>query len=397
MAKWPISRRKFILHSSSAAGLMLAGGPLAAMSAPVATETQTESGERAPTPTVRARAIPSCAWKRTLGDLPKIALMPEDGVPPQDRAGLNTLTRVKKGIPLGGIGAGNFMYNICGTFGPWQMKVGRYEERFLPQGAFHVREQVDGKRATTRTLATDDVVAAWPRLQSDEGEYHALFPRGWSTYRPFETNIALEFFSPVIKDNYRETSLPAALFQFRVHNPLSSPVEVSVMFTFPNAPYTGSQNTPMGKPKGAEVDETARERRGLTNELARDEHLGITAILMKAHHPSNPAETESSEWCIATNAAASHTTSWDGEGDGTEIWQDFAADGELSDKLLSLDSKLPSGALCVKVKVAPRSEVTVPFALTWYFPQIEFGHGTRWWRRYTEYYPAKPVRRHGSR
>jgi len=390
MAKRPISRRKFILRSSGAAGLMLAGGPLAAMPAPVAAETRTESGERSQTPTVQAQAIPSCAWKRSLGDLPKIGLRAEDGVPPQDRAGLNTLTRVKKGIPLGGIGAGNFMYNICGTFGPWQMKVGRYEERFLAQGAFHIREQVKGKRETVRTLATDDVLPAWTRLQPGEGEYCALFPRGWCTYQPFETNISLEFFTPVIKDNYRETSLPAALFQFRIHNPLSSPVAVSVGFTFPNAPYTGPQNTPMGKPNGAGVDETARERRGLTNELARDEHLGITAILMKAHHPTNPPETESSEWCIATNAEASHTTTWDGDGDGAEIWQDFAADGELSDKPLSLDSKLPSGALCVKVKVAPGSEVTVPFALTWYFPQIEFGQGTRWWRRYTEYYPAKP-------
>ena len=390
MAKRPISRRKFLLHSSGAAGLMLAGGPLAAMPAPVAAETQTMSREKSKAPPERAWAIPSCAWKRTLGDLPKIALMPEDGVPPQDRAGLNTLTRVKKGVPLGGIGTGNFMYNICGTFGPWQMKVGRYEERLLSQGAFHIREQVRGKHATARTLATDDVLPDWPRLQPGEGEYHALFPRGWCTYRPFETNIALEFFTPVIKDNYRETSLLAALFQFRIHNPLSSPVEVSVMFTFPNAPYTGPQNTPMGKPKGADVDETARERRGLTNDLTHDARLGITAILMKAHHPTNPPETENSEWCIATNAEASHTTVWDGEGDGTEIWQDFAADGELSDKPLSQDSKLPSGALCVKVKVAPGSEVTIPFALTWYFPQIEFGHGTRWWRRYTEYYPAKP-------
>jgi non-lysosomal glucosylceramidase len=391
MAKQPISRRKFVLHSSGAAGLMLAGGPLAAMAAPVAAETRTKSGQRSQLPTEQARVIPSCAWKRTLGDLPKIALMPEDGVPAQDRAGLNTLTRVKKGIPLGGIGAGNFMYNICGTFGPWQMKVGRYEERFLPQGAFHIREQVNGKRATARTLATDDVLPAWARLQPGEGEYYALFPRGWCIYRPFETSIALEFFSPVIKDNYRETSFPASLFEFRIHNPLSSPVEVSLMFTFPNAVYTGPQNTPMGKPKGADVDETARERRGLTNELARDEHLGITAILMKAHHPTNPPETESSEWCIATNAGASHAASWDGESDGAEIWQDFSADGELGDKPLSSGSKLPSGALCVKVKVDPGSEVTVPFALTWYFPQIEFGHGTRWWRRYTEYYPAKPV------
>jgi hypothetical protein len=40
-----------------------------------------------------------------------------------------------------------------------------------------------------------------------------------------ETNITLEFFTPIIKDNYRETSLPASLFQFRIHNPSSSPVD----------------------------------------------------------------------------------------------------------------------------------------------------------------------------
>src|SRR5215831_14439226 len=333
MAKRPISRRKFLLNSSGAAGLMLAEGPLAATAARVVAEAQAKSGERSQTSTERAWAIPSCAWKRSLGNLPKISLMPEDGVPPQDRAGLNTLMRVKKGIPLGGIGAGNFMYNICGTFGPWQMKVGRYEERFLPQGAFHFREQVGGKRATARTLATDDVLPAWPRLQPGEGEYYALFPRGWCTYRPFETNIVLDFFSPVIKDNYRETSLPAALFQFRIHNPLSSPIEVSVMFTFPNAPYTGPQNTPLGNTP--EASRTTKERNGLTNELARDEHLGITAILMKAHHPTNSPETESSEWCIATSAVTSHTTNWDGEGDGAEIWQDFFGDGELADRPLS--------------------------------------------------------------
>jgi hypothetical protein len=263
MAKRPISRRKFLLHSSGAAGLMLAGGPFAAMPTPAAADAQTKSGARPQTATLPAQAIPSCAWKRTLGDLPKISLMPEDSVPPQDRSGLNTLTRVKKGISLGGIGAGNFMYNICGTFGPWQMKVGRYEERFLPQAAFHIREQVSGKPGTARTLATDDVLPAWARLQPGEGEYYALFPRGWCTYKPFQTKVTLEFFSPVIKDNYRETSLPTSLFQFRIYNPLASPVEVSVMFTFPNAPYTGPQNTPLGSAKEPEAGGTARERRGL--------------------------------------------------------------------------------------------------------------------------------------
>jgi uncharacterized protein (DUF608 family) len=296
---------------------------------------------------------------------------------------LNTLTRTQKGIPLGGIGAGNFMYNLCGSFGPWQMKTGRYEERFLSQGAFHVWEKVEGKDATARTLATHDVLPAWARLKPAEGGYYALFPRGWCIYEPFETNISLQFFSPVIKDNYRETSLPVGLFLFKIHNPLQSVAKVSVMFTFPNAPYTGPQNTPFQSALAM------RERRGLINSVAQVPDKEITAILMRAHDPSNPPETENSEWCIATLGAASYLTAWDGSGDGSDVWKDFSTDGRLANEALSPAGPLPSGALSTHVELAPGSEVTVPFALAWYFPQVEFGGGTRWWRRYTEYYPPK--------
>lgn len=339
-----------------------------------------------PTPgTLRiSRDIPSCAWKRPLGVLPRIELLPDP-----DNA-LNTLARTKKGVPLGGIGAGNFMYNLCGSFGPWHLKTGRYEERFLSQAAFHLRETVDGKAATARTLATDDVLPAWPRLEPGEGDYHALFPRGWCTYKPFSTDISLQFFSPVIKDNYRETSFPAAVFLFRIHNPLAAPAKISLMFTFPNAPYTGPQNLPaMDKLLASMKTKSAeRARQGLRNEVDRDLDRGITAILMKAHDPSNPPETENTEWCMATSAPATYVTSWDGTGDGSDVWEDFTADGKLANNELRAESKLPAGALCVEVEVAPGSEVTVPFALAWYFPQIEFEPGTRWWRRYTEYFPA---------
>lgn len=376
-------------ESSSAAGLMLVGRPLAAAIRSAAWDPQTQAGTVSPQPARHAWAIPPCAWTRPLASLPGIELMPEPSAGGGEKSGLNTLTRTKKGIPLGGIGAGNFMYNLCGTFGPWQLKVGRYEERFLSQGAFHVWEKVEGKDATVRTLATDDVLPAWTRLKPAEGDYYALFPRGWCTYRAFETDVALQFFSPIIKDNYRETSLPAALFLFKIHNSLDYAAKISLMFTFPNAAYTGPQNTPMAKMNEAGAHSTARERRGLTNSLAQDPDQKVTAILMRAHDPSNPPETENSEWCIATRGEASYLTAWDGSGDGSDVWKDFSADGMLANEALSPASTLPSGALSVQVEVAPGAEVTVPFALTWYFPQIEFGSGTRWWRRYTEYYPAR--------
>lgn len=327
---------------------------------------------------------------------------------------LTTSARTKKGIPLGGIGAGNFMYNLCGTFGPWQMKPGKYEERFLPQAAFHVREQMKGEAPRQRTLATEDVLPAWQKLKVGAGTYAALFPRGWCTYDGFETDISLQFFSPLIKENYRETSLPVAVFLFHLKNIQTKPVKVSVMFTFPNAPYTGLHNLNLeitdalqqqiqALPPNIQqmlvefktmlansMAVLAKERTGLKNKLAGQAGDGITAIVMQATDPTNPPETQDSEWCIATSSKATYNPSWNGAGDGSDIWAEFSENGKLGNQPSASDSKLSSGAIAVEVTLGPGEEAVVPFTLAWYFPQVEFGGGTRWWRRFTEYFPARP-------
>ncbi len=342
--------------------------------------------------------IPSCAWTRTMGNVPRQAVSKGRHGP------FNTATRTKKGVSLGGIGAGSFMYNYCGSFGPWHMKPGRYEERFLEQAAFHVREHVlDGhSKPQARTLATDDVLPAWPRLQPGEAEYAALFPQGWCTYNAgFASQISLHFFSPIIKENYRETSLPVGLFLFKAANPLDVAIDISLMFTFPNAPYTGPHNLHFIEDFGQslEVDlgeddalqlhvskemrALQSERTGLTNHVSQED--GVTAIIMRANSPHNSPETENSEWCIATTGNASFFTSWDGDSDGSAVWEDFVADGVLSSTSTNASYTQPAGALAIRVKLEPGQEAVLPFALSWHFPQVEFGSGTRWWRRYTEY------------
>ena len=344
--------------------------------------TETQATEGAPQDTHASPwPIPACSWRHSLGDTPV--------TDPENKSPHNTRTRTKKGMPLGGIGAGNFMYNVAGSFGPWMMKPGRYEERFLWQAAFHFREEMPGKEVKLRTLATDDMLPGWKPLSQGDGDYYALFPRGWINYKVFETEVGLHFYSPIIKDNYRETSLPAACFLMKVRNPLSVPARVAVMFTFPNAPYTGPTALPqwIGL-SGSNPPSTEESRAGLKNEVARDAAGKVTAIVMKADHPSNTPGTQGSEWCIATSAPATYVTSWDGGGEGTDIWDAFAAHGTLTNSALSADSSLPCGALAVEAEVPPQGEITIPFALTWFFPEVQFGEKTRWRRRYTEYYPT---------
>jgi non-lysosomal glucosylceramidase len=323
------------------------------------------------------KAPPACAWRRPLGDAGR-----PDG---SYENVLNTPTRSKKGIPLGGIGAGNFMYNLAGTFGPWMMKPGRYEERFLSQAAFHVREEVDGRPAVVRTLATDDVLPAWSRLEKGAADYYALFPRGWVAYRGFGTRIRLEFFSPIVKEDYRLTSLPVAVFVFDVENPLPSRARVSVLFTFPNAPYNGPQNLRKGQALGIAE---AVPRGGLASRVVEDE--GMTAVVMSAHDPANPPETQDTEWCIASRRGATFVPTWDGGGTGADVYRDFSDDGSLSDRPLATAMSQPAGAIAVAVELAPGERRSVPFVLAWHFPQVRFPKGQGWRRRYTEYFPAGP-------
>lgn len=343
-------------------------------------------------------SIPNCAWQHTLGDVPITQTFDMMQIH-------NTSTRTKRGMPLGGIGAGNFMFNFCGSFGPWHFKPGRYEERFLSQAAFHVREEVVGQEARARTLATDDVLPGWQRLEKGDGNYFALFPRSWFTYDAFHTDISLQYFSPLIKHNYRESSFPVAHFLFKLVNRQQVPVRISVMFTFPNAPYTGSQNLSLDQQDGQGQEDQAfpdmrpwyrqataalvKNRTGLINEAVSTGDL--RAIVMKAQSQDNEPETQNTEWCIASTTEAgqiSHTTAWDGAGDGGDIWSDFVEDGRLNDIPPIVASNLPAGALCVDVTLQPGEEKVIPFVLSWHFPLVEFGSGTQWSKRYTEYFPA---------
>ncbi len=301
--------------------------------------------------------IPRGAWQRTIGDVPTGC---QSNCP-------------KRGIVLGGFGAGAFMYNISGSFGPWADEVGEYSSTWLKEGAFHIYEECEGGKKV-KCLSRDTMMPAWNKMAQGEGSYYALQPKGWCVYNCFKCDVSSEFFSPIIPNNYRETSYPVAVWQFEFSNPTSEIAEVSVMFTWPNPPFNGGK----------------RVRTGFSNTLVSDS--GNIGIVLKANNPSNTVETENSEWCIATQATERVTVSyasWDRGGDGSDIWNQFSDDGILSNNINSLDS---ASAIAVKAVLAPGEKITVPLVLSWDFPVVEFKnifgleHSTQWWKRYCEYF-----------
>jgi non-lysosomal glucosylceramidase len=307
------------------------------------------------------------------------------------------------GVPLGGVGAGSFMVNQAGTFGPWFFGGSQddsWEMRAVPQAAFHVREQVGSAGATVRTLATNgpqvtgtlgpvpqrswqSPLPAWNRLQPGEGTYAALYPFGWTSYTPFRTDVSMRFFSPIVAGEDRRTSLPVAYFDVRLANHTGTTSDVSVMFTMPNVPeHVGRA--------------PATVRTGLSSRFQVDRPTGVRAVTLSADDPSNTPDAAHSQWTIAAKPGrgqkVSYTTSWNANGDGADVYAPFQRSGRLDDA--PLDRSASAGAIAVSAKLRPGEVTTIPFALSWDFPQVTFANNnTTWMRRYTDFYGARETAR----
>ncbi|NQT52333.1 hypothetical protein HQ576_09800, partial [bacterium] len=227
------------------------------------------------------------------------------------------------GVPLGGFGAGSFMLNPSGTFGPWHFKVGSPEPtRRLAAAAFHFYDKPDGGPAAVTTLTAAAHMPSWTPLPSSRcGQYHALYPKGWFTYRCFDTDLSLKFFSPILRGTAKETSLPVAVFEFQMANPTDVARDVAVMFTWPNA-----------------AAHRAELRSGFANTAHVDEASRIAAVVLDARYEHNAPAAQDTEWCVAIRAgkqgSVSLATSWNALASGGDILREFATHGRLPGKPL---------------------------------------------------------------
>ncbi len=304
------------------------------------------------------------------------------------------------GIPLGGIGAGNFMINQSGTFGPWWFGGSQdqsIEVRALPQAAFHVREQVGSGDATVTTLAADgpeqlnlkgetwdarsweSPMPAWNTLAPGDADYSALYPFGWMDYESLQTDVSMRFYSPIVAGDDRRSSLPVAYFDVQITNPSDEDAEVSTMFTMPNV-------------AGHEGRDPETVREGLVSEYTVDEAANIHAVTLSSDSDANTPDAFKSEWTLAAvvgdDEDFTYTTSWNAGGDGSDVYAAFSDDGALGDN--ALDDSASAGAIAVSATLAPGETRTIPFVLTWDFPQVGFqDNRTVWMRRYTEFYGAR--------
>lgn len=281
------------------------------------------------------------------------------------------------GVPIGGMGSGSIGRTFRGDFARWHLDPGQHRFEPLPACQFSVFTEMAGDRqAHVLSTLRPDTLRSWAwDLPIGAGTYHALFPQAWFEYEwdRLPVRLTQHQASPVIPGDYQVSSYPIGTFSWRIENPLSEPVNVGLMFTFQDVLGGGQGQDRHG---------------GHRHEAVRAD--GVVGVTMYAPPEAGP------DWAgsLAIAGEESAGVRWTVReafdiDDGADVWADFAADGALdseSDIPASLPGQAIGAALAATLTVGPGETRRIEFALAWDLPQVQFGGGTRWFRRHTRWF-----------
>ena len=298
-------------------------------------------------------------------------------------------------FPLGGIGTGNVSLGARGEFRDWEIQNRPGKGVRLPNTYFAIwaRPQNSSGGADESSKAAVRVLES--RLNPPFTSSHGIYPQFagglprlehstlYAEYPLVKVDFAdgslpvqvtLEAFTPFIPLNPEDSGIPGAVLRYRVRNPGSVKVDVTIVGSLANP--LGMEDTDVwGAPRGQLMG-------GHVNEFRRDRQLGLSGIMFTSRrlpqdHPSfgnlvlattHPQVTVKRTWLRGSW--------WD---DVQEFWDDLASDGRLTDLGYSTPSdpgRYDTGSLGAWDTLSPGEERVFEFILTWYFPNRVRG----WWQ-----------------
>ena len=282
-----------------------------------------------------------------------------------------------QGVPIGGLGSGSIGRGYLGDFGRWHLNIG--EHLYCPSvpDQFHIRIE-SGSDRFVQTLnprsKPQDRLSQWAwGMDPNRATYYALFPRAWTTYDFSDHGVkaSSEQMSPVIAHNYKESSYPVGLFDWRIANVSDKEVKVSLMFTWENS------ITPMRQP--AKGDFSRSEKDSSKRMFIELGHRRTDEVYPVSYGLGVEGDKET---------MLSYQESFSTDGHGGDVWHDFEREGTVKGQTpreTSQSGRL-GAALCATREIAPREESEITFALSWDIPIMRFGQGREWYRRYTRFF-----------
>jgi non-lysosomal glucosylceramidase len=359
----------------------------------------------------RPAQAPAASWQRPIGQGWE--------APSTVRYASNLDDGPNHGAPLGGFGAGCIGRGPDGSFNLWHLDGGEHWFGVVPDCQFALFEH-DGttgralalalapERDDARPEATDRPLGRWQWLgekagnaeaASPAGTYAARYPLHWFDYLAgFRAEVSCEAFSPILPGDYRRTSYPVAVFRWRLANPTSKPLDLSLLLSWRNTVGWFTNTDPSaavtfrddGSPEHNYLPAIGQGS-GQRNRWI--DAPGLKGVLLEGTASQPIAEGEG-QWCLAVpdqleGVEVMRCSRWDPSGDGAEIWESFARDGsipESNNDRRSTGREQASAAIALRLRLEPGAEIELPVVISWDLPVTAFATGTAALRRYTDFF-----------
>jgi uncharacterized protein (DUF608 family) len=272
--------------------------------------------------------------------------------------------RLPSGVPLGGLGAGKVELFTDGTFG--NLTLNNNWERPIPElpGSFFALRARSGKADTARVLALRSHYG-FPSVSGVR--YQGLFPKAQLRFSDpdLPLDVSLLAYSPLVPQNVKDSSLPAAGFTFTLSNPGSAPVEATLAFSWENALGRG------GNGRAEWNDRTG-------NVQAAHSVEGRMGILFSTDQKqTGPRQNSIGQYALLAEADEGRVIPlpyWNAAGDGEDFWKSFTGKipfGDFAAAQAGREGSVhPAGAVGVTVRIPPDGSAQVHFVLGWHMPSL---------------------------
>jgi non-lysosomal glucosylceramidase len=287
----------------------------------------------------------------------------------------NKLSQVA--FPLGGIGAGNVSIGGRGQLRDWEVFNRPAKNRALPYTFFSIWVKEGNKPGVAKILEArrkPPYAAAFglPTVESaglprlEEVELRGEYPFAYLKFKDaLPLDIALESFTPFIPMDSKNSSLPAAIFKWKIKNTSSKQIKGTLAFSMQN---------PIGIESNNDISGSNTEKffgKNLNTYFDEDKFRGLKMTSVKYKKD----DLRFGEISITTPYKnIFYLTHWERAGwwdDIQHFWDEFRMTGEIEcpkDNEPTPDGRTDVGTLALKFDLKPGEEVILPFILTWYFP-----------------------------
>lgn len=272
-------------------------------------------------------------------------------------------------FPLGGIGCGTVSVGGRGQLRDWEICNRPHKGRTLDNTFFSLWFKEGNSEPRAYVLESKlrppfrggfgldrASLPGMPRFENARFLGSYPFARVELMDESIPVRASLECFNPFIPGNEKDSGLPAAIFYWQLTNTSKEPVEISLAASLQNI---------------AGVDSFGQN----LNEFI---HAGGMQGLKMTTQKHPPEDVKFGNLALVTlHNTVSFTTRWDRGGwfDAQSLfWDDFATDGRLESIVVSdptPDGRTDTGTVAAVATLQRDETVTIPFIVTWYFPNRE--------------------------